>query len=297
MFQPLHILTQSELLANLQADIRDSDEDRWSDAELYRAINRSLRAWGNRVQVPFLYELGEWDSSVREYDLPDYVHPPVDPLYQCSGDDEWHEFKGYVVKPGEKTALRLVLAFFPPPSSARVVWWGRNSTVPATLPTISGSSITSTSTSVTVTGTADVADSGFIKAEQEWMQYSGRVRGATTTTLSNLKRGLFGTTAASHNTAVSVEWGVAVHNEGLYEQLTYQAIAFLHALFLTSASSTETEVHQFAMRYWQDRADQWWRGYRKARNPKMLLTREGVGNVAPQYADIYTRQGDWPWYR
>jgi hypothetical protein len=135
-----------------------------------------------------------------------------------------------------------------------------------------------------------------VKIEQEWLQYAGVTLGASTTTLNNLVRGCFDTTAAAHNTTTAVNFGVAVHRMDLYQQLYAHATAFLHGLYLTDAGVTEKEVHQWGIRYWQQMADDYWKTYTPARSPQFVLSPEATGKVYKGYPFNQNNQymGAWP---
>lgn len=285
--QPLHAMTQSELLAIIEARIRDASNARWTDSEIYQAINQGIRKWGDKVVIPFVYSLSS-SSSDREYQLPYYVHGIIDPQFKATNSDIWQDFPGACTIVDDGTGSRLLqLAFYPKNSSARIVYWARNSPVfvPSglTLPTVSGT-LQANETSLTISSVqAGIADTGYVKIDQEWIGYAGRVAGATTTTLNNLIRGCFGTTAASHSSSI-INMGIVVHRDDLYEQLIAQTLANLHSLYLSDASTTEKEKHQWAMRYFQQQADEFWRTYKHPRPTRFRLTRQGVGQVHHGYS-------------
>jgi hypothetical protein len=290
----IHILTQYELLQRINRQLRDTVNERWSTIEKYDAINHAVQKWGTKVMVPYVYSLDDWVSNTREYSLPAYVHEPLDPQYKIDGEDIWGTFPAYEVMPTTGSGTLLVLAFYPPSVDARVIWWTRNSIVPTTVTTVSVE-LSAVATSLTVASAIDVADAGFIKIDSEWIQYAGRVRGASTTVLSNLVRACFGTTAAVHTTTTSVYWGVAVHRTDLYEQLFHQAAAYLFSLFLTDGSAQEREQHQFNMRWNQQEADKYWPNHTMPRAPKMVLGKGAIGHVyGGEYRDLLTF-GDYPW--
>jgi len=158
----------------------------------------------------------------------------------------------------------------------RIIWYAQNGRLPTTTPTLNAS-ITSSSTSLVLASVVDVAPAGYIKIDNEWLAYADTTIGSTTTTLLNLQRGLYETTAASHTGATAVYWGVMAQRQDLYDQLQDQATAKLHALFLTNASPQETEQHVFQTRYYQQLADEYWARFTPARSPKLILSRQGIG--------------------
>jgi hypothetical protein len=103
------------------------------------------------------------------------------------------------------------------------------------------------------------------------MAYYGVTRGSTTTVLNNLVRGLYGTTAAVHNTASTVYWGVSVDDMRLYNQLYDQVQAYLYRRLISDGSVHESGRYQGLMQYAQERADVFWRMYAPVR-PAPVLT-------------------------
>lgn len=295
---PFQAKTQLQLSDELAARLRDPTNVRWTAVEKYNAINHAVQMWGNRVLIPFIYTPSDWVYNTRQYTLPSYVHEPIQVFWKSNATSPiWKEFVAFDVGVEAGAGTNLTFEFYPYPSQARVVWWGRNSQVPTTVPTISGSSITDTSTSVTVGAAVDCSDSGFVKIEAEWIQYAGVTRAAATTTLTNLIRGCFGTTAASHNTAVSVYWGVAVHMQSLFEQLMAEAMAYLHQLYLNLAAVTEKETYQWNMRYWKQQADDFWMTYVPAYSPKMVPSLRGFGEpLDDTYPSLWSTYPDYPYF-
>jgi hypothetical protein len=289
------ILTQAELQTRLKRMMRDTQHERYSSVETYDAINSALQKWGPRVLIPYVYTLADWDSNTREYELPTYVHQPLDAQFKLHDELTWQSFPAYDVQADGSGDNLLALAFFPPNADARVVWWGRNSPVPTTLATLSNQ-IVAADTTMQVTGVLDVADAGYVKIDFEWIQYAGRVKGSGVTVFSNLQRGCFDTTAATHNSSTTMYWGVAVHRADLYEQLFHQACAYLFGLFLTEGSAQEREQHQFNMRWHQQEAHECWKLYTPSHSPKFILSREAIGPVYSGYP--HTRsdsQYRWWW--
>ena len=55
---------QNEILADTQAERRDTAADRWTTTEVYRCLNRALDEWDGRVSVPMLYTIpGGWKDA------------------------------------------------------------------------------------------------------------------------------------------------------------------------------------------------------------------------------------------
>ena len=270
--------TQLEINGFLEADLRDTNNDRWSDAEIYRAVNRALSTWDTRVLIPFVYAF-TFATNEKEYSLPEYVQEPLEVQWQVSGEDFWRDLGIFDVHTATAAAKVLRLAYYPYSASGRVVYWVANGPVPTTIPTLNAAISSTTATTCTMTAVPVIGQNGYVKINAEWMAYHGPTQTETVTTLNNLERGLFGTTAATHLSGATVNWGIVTHRTDLFEQLQAQAIAHLHSLFLTNASAHEVETHQFNLRWQQQQADEYWRRYTPMRQPKMRLTRDGIGSL------------------
>lgn len=286
------LIDQSELLTLTRNDMRDPDGERWPSSEIIQAINSSIQAWGKKVIIPFLHTIsGGFLQNTFDYTLPTYIKEPFDvqmkvvvnqfynglPVYNSSGSvTTWQDMIAWESEPNGSGGQTLRLQFPPGAIEGRIIWWAQNGKLPATAPVLDAT-ITDSSSSLTLTSNPSIGPAGFIKIGEEWMSYAGRTVGATKTTLLNLGRGINDTTAAGHNSGVSVYWGVAAHRQDLFDQLRNQTIYRLHALFLTNASPQETEQHVFQARFYKQLADEFWRGYTGPRSPKMLLTLQGIG--------------------
>lgn len=287
----IRVRTQYELYLELRRRLRDTSDARWSAVEKYDALNYAILSWGTRVLVPYVYTIsGGWVTTTRQYTLPDYVRGKIDPQIKVGSNDYWEAITSYEIFPDTGTGTLLTLAFYPRTDTARVLWWAENSMVPNVVTTLN-TTISSSDTSLITDTTAPVGDAGFVKIGNEWMQYSGITIGTSTTTLNNLVRACFDTTAASHTSTASVYWGVAVHRDDLYIQLLDQASAHLHSMLITDGAAHEMEAHQWNLRYYQQRADEFWRRYAPARSPKMVLGRNAIGDTNGHTAHRYPLSG------
>jgi len=116
-----------------------------------------------------------------------------------------------------------------------------------------------------------VGDTGFIRIEDEYIQYAGVEYSGSDITLSNLVRSVVdGGDGDSHDGGTQVTWCIAATNPSLYTQLLNQARAHLHSYFLTAAPAQETEHHQWQMQWYQQQADGFWKGWVPARQPRIL---------------------------
>jgi hypothetical protein len=275
----VYLRTQAVVLADIKNRLRDTANARWSDAEVYRAINRALETWTGRVSIPALYTF-TMTAGVSEYTLPSYIDPDRYNVqaHEWLGVDEsdlatatqpaWLDVPSSVTDPSATGALTLRIQTPVYSTSGRIIYWTRSSPVPTTVPT-STAEISATATSVTAGAAVDVGETGWVYINAEWIQYSGTARGASTTTLSNLVRAQNNTTAAIHLITQSMYWGIGVNDLALYEQLSNQACAYLHEMYLTSGAQKERDLHVQMVSYYQQRADAYWRRYVPARSPRI----------------------------
>lgn len=283
--------TQTEILSQLETLLMDTANERWSDANIYAAMNLALDQWRGRVLIPYVYTVSSgFVAGTYEYALPDFVDGPITPqdkeyvgdwyyLTGLSADSlSWQNLLEYTVEPTTAGGRVLRFSFQPTESDGRILWWGSNGPVPTSLP-VTSATIDSDDTSVTLTTKPTLNRSGFVKIDSEWLQYAGITEAATTLTLTNLVRGLNGTTAASHTGGATVTWGIAMDNEGLLRQVLDQARAHLMEMWLSNPSSRETAHYEKQMVYYQGRADAFWRRYVSKRPTRFTLSRMGVGPI------------------
>jgi len=295
--------SQSDLLADMRRRMRDPEGARWPDHEVYTGINDCLLTWHNRVTVPHLYTIsGGYVSGAVDYALPAYIRGSIDPQQKryssyfpnVSGisleAETWVDVQAFTVEPDGSGGQKLRLEFSPATDDARVIWWSYNGQVPLTIPALNAG-ITATDTSLVLsTAVTDISDAGYIKIDSEWLHYAGVTYGVSTTTLSNLLRGLNETTAATHDSADTVTWGVGGHRADLFGQMYNYVRGFLHALFLTDAAESERTHHERQAMYYNDMARAFWRGYVPNRKPKMRLGREAAGTLDESHYQYYARQ-------
>jgi hypothetical protein len=264
----LTLVTQTELLGGLRTQMRDTGATkRWSDAEIYGAINEALTHWHNRVTTLHVYQT-TISGGHDIVPLPAYVGKVKYLQNLNTGGERWAELTMWDIHP-DATGLRSIHIYGAYAGTLHVVHERANGPVPSSIATTSGS-MTATSDTVAVTTNADVEPCGWIKVDGEWMAYSGVNRAASSVTLLNLARGQYETTAATHNNGVTVHWGVAAPDRVLYVQLYDQVRALLHAMYLTDAADTEKAHHERYMNYFQGRADQFWLRH-AARGPRLRI--------------------------
>lgn len=295
--------TQTELLQDMRRRMRDPDGARWPDYEVYTGINDCLLTWHNRVTIPHLYTVpGGWVAGQSDYTLPAYIRGHLDPqqrryssnlpyiLGVSSDADTWVDVQAFTVEPDGSGGQVLRFDFSPGSDDGRVIWWSHNGPVPLSAPTLSATIDSDDTSLVLASAVSDIDQAGYIKIDSEWLHYSGVSYGASTTTLSNLLRGVNSTTAATHTSSTSVSWGVGCHRADLFGQLYNATRSFLHALFLTDAADSERTHHERQAMYYADMARGFWRSYVPNRKPKMRLGREAVGDILEDNAYFaYTR--------
>ena len=279
----LHLRTQTELLADIRARVRESSAARWTDVEIYRAIGDAIMAWSSRVSIPVYYDFGTLTAGTYAYALPDYIDE--DAMFiqwqkTIEGGDgtntnTWIDAAAWDV---EVTAAGIRQVRFSAPVyavNARILYWKRQGRIPTALP-VTSAQIVAADTSVTLTTAADVDDAGYVKIDGEYLFYSGVARGASTIVLQNLLRGQWDSTAATHSGGASVAFCVSAPTVDLWAQLYDQTIANLHNLWLHTASPDERDRAEKMMVYHQGKADMFWRRYRPIRSSRLNLSRESV---------------------
>lgn len=271
---------QNDILADTQAERRDTGADRWSATEIYRGLNRALDEWDGRVSMPMLYTIpGGWSAATDSYALPAYIHGTVQPqvryapVSDFSTETTWVNLRMYSLEPDGLggTVLRVRVSGSGPQltSDGRVIWYAKNSRVPLAPPALSAE-LSATATTLTVNAAVEVGDTGYLKVDSEWMSYAGVTRGASTTTLLNLQRALNGSTAAIHSAGATVYWAVCAPSQRLFGVLLDQVFVHLHGLFLTDGSNKTTEHHERQMLYFENRVKEAWRRHVPAHSPVMV---------------------------
>ena len=276
-----YLRSQSDLKTQLRAVLRDTGSARWTDAEVYTAMNMALSQWQGRVSVPMLYSLTDgFTAGVNEYTLPAYIRPPFRPQYLSYVEDgvqigdtteyQWNDVRDWEAEPDADDGWKLRVRSVVNSTDARIIWFARNGSVPTTVPAIpTGGDITATSTSVIANAALDVGDAGYVFCGSEWIGYAGLTRAASATTLLNLTRGVNETTAAVHAAAATLTWGVAAPSTDLYQQLLDQTAMYLHQMFLGQASPNERDLHERMISFFKNNAEMFWRRYVPSRSPRI----------------------------
>ena len=287
-----HLRTQSSLLAEIRRMMRDpaGENSRWTDAEIYDAINTALDSWHGRVQVPRFYDI-DWVSGTYEYTLPDYINADTMDVQakhtiwglNATTEDEWGEtyedMVAWHVIPSSTGGQTLVVEHTTYSTDGRIIWWGYNGRIPTTIPTLDDGITATATTAELATVVTDIGRSGYVKIGNEWLSYAGYSDDASNSTLAAMVRGLDGTTAAIHAAAAQVEFGVAAPDGRLWGQLFNQVAAELHRMFLTNGGPNEGEHHERILGLHEKRVNDFWRSWSPVRPPKVVLSRRAIGGM------------------
>ena len=266
-----YIRSQSDLLAELNVLVRDGSNTRWTAAEKYAALNQVLMTWAELVKLEHIYTIsGGWQAATYEYALPSYVRPPIYPellrrvpdiAYTVLGvTTKWQDVPGWELVSDGNGGQVIRLSAPPRTLDGQVAFYSPNSRVPTTIPVTSGST-SSTATTMLISTAIDIDDVGYIKCESEYIAYYGVTRGASTTTLNNLIRGLNGSTAATHAGGSSVYWCVGVDDLRLWRLLFDQWKSSLAELFLQDGGTHERAAYQQNLGFYSQLAANFWAGY------------------------------------
>lgn len=271
MQQPI-VRVQTHILGDLEALLRDVSNAKWTDEELYRSINRAIEGWSGRVSFPAAVYVTT-NAETYEYDLSHYVPSPASVQQKPTGAETWEEVAGWEVYP--HYTLSTLRLRSPQAGQVRVIYAAGNGPVPL-VP--AGMTLVSDLTANNITSTGinnnnkyPVGRTGYVLIRDEWIQYLSSTLANSDTTLHNLQRGALGGAAVDHPASTLVYWGVAAPNVGLFEQLLNQAAAHAHGYMLSGSPARETEHHQWAMRWHQQRADEFWLTYSPAWSTRLLI--------------------------
>jgi hypothetical protein len=291
----LYLYTQSEILAVVRGLLMETTADRWTDANIYMAMSAAIQQWQGRVRIPYVYPVpGGWVAGTYDYALPTYIEPKtIQPqakrlLYEwvdtlSAGDETWADIQAYDVEPSS-TGFVLRLSYSQTrndivgaSTEGRIIHWAAPGPVPTTPPTLSAG-IDANDTSLTIASKPSIGRVGYTKIGDEWLQYSGYTEGDTTLTLTNLVRGLNGTTAASHSLGDSVTWGVAIPDMSLLPLLYNSIRMWLMQMYISNPSSREAGQYEKQLGLYQTEVDKFWRGWRPSRPMRMRLSRQAIGD-------------------
>lgn len=279
----------SEIVDDLRIIMRDTSNERWSLSEIYMAIDRSIQEWAGRVMFPATYTFGYIDTEV-ELDIPYYIQGDLQPQHRdytnynsdgtvdsVTGKEVWKDIPMFEVLKDEDGTRTLVLPGSARGTSIRCVYWCENGPVPQITADVPSGDWAADDTSLNVDFimVKTLPTVGYIKVDDEYISYEGVTYGSSSVTLTNCGRGTFGTTAATHTADTAVDWCIAVTDQSLFSQLEDQAVAKLHAYYLTNASPKEIETHTWLMRWYEQRVSDYWKRYVSPKSTRSYLTMRG----------------------
>ena len=284
--------SQSEILSEFRSLLRDpsGDNERWHDNEYYSAINIALSQWASRVQVPNLYSFSIV-SGTYEYTLPNYVDTSnMDVLSKKTiwglpeADDVdqpvvYTSMPAWTVEPDGSGGQTLVLKRGTTDTTGHVIWYGRNGRLPEALPKLSGDVADDDESIELDRVLTSIGRTGFVKVNREFMAYQDFSDDGSNTTLTITVRGLEGSTAAAHSEEDEVDFCIAVPDERLDEVLYHQVAYLLHTMFLANGAPKSTEIHERVIGLHRDEVKNFWRGWVPIRGPKLILSRQTMGEI------------------
>jgi hypothetical protein len=282
---------QVQLRTDILTLLDDTSNARWTDAQVYTAINQALSMWGGRVLVPHLYQPTDysWDNNTYEYTLPAwldgrYITPQMRRVIPYNGypltsdgTETWVDIPGFSIEPTTGEGRKLRFQSMPFDVDARILYWTQQPQVFTTLPTFT-SNFTSAATtaSFSANATNQYPSAAYFKTEDEFFfgTYSTRAAGNITYTVA--ARGLFSAFTDTANSGTSVQMAVVVPDERLFVQLMDSAMAILHRMRFGLASPEERSVHGQMIQLYQAQADKFWRSWTPNRPIKMRLDRRAL---------------------
>lgn len=286
----LFVRSQYQLRTDILTMLDDTSNARWTDVQVYTAINQALAMWGGRVLIPHLYQPTgyKWNNGTYDYTLPvwmdeQYIQPQVRRVVPyinypqlADGTETWVDVPGWSIEPTTSNGRKLRFETAPYNQDARILYWSQPNQIPTTVPTLSATISNGTATTFTLTGANyTVPFFGWYKIEDEVLtaEYSSRT---ATTVFANATRGEFNTYATSHTPTTPVYFCIAATDERLFVQLHDQAMAILHRMRFGLAAPEERQVHSQMIQLYQSQADRFWRSWTPQRPIRSRLTRLGL---------------------
>lgn len=282
--------SQLQLRTDILTLLDDTSNARWTDAQVYTAINQALAMWGGRVLVPHLYQPASyaWSNDTYEYALPawmdeKYIQPqmkrkiPTDAHTVPYNTETWVDVPGWNVEPTETEGRKLRFTTIPFAVDARIIYWSQQPQVFTTIPTFSSNFLSaSTTASFTANATNSYPGIAYFKTEDEFFLGTFSTRIAGYITYNVVTRGMFNTFTDTANSGTSVYVAVVVPEERLFVQLMDQAMAILHRMRFALAAPEERDVHSQMVQLYQSQADKFWRSWTPNRPIKARLDRRAL---------------------
>jgi hypothetical protein len=281
----VYLRDQATILADVRARLRDGNSERWTDAEIYRCVNDALLTWHGRVSVPHVIDVaGGWQAGVYEYSLPNYcnaasvqpqmkVNSGYDYLNTYIGNaDTWVDIPGWTIEPTANNGRKLRFDISPYSSEGRILWYGVNGPLPVTVPVVYGS-VTTADEIIILNGAIDCFDYGWVKVNNEWIQYRGMSREGLFTQLTGCVRSQNSGGVGAHGNGNSVYFCVAMPKLDLYRVLLDQTFVYMNEMYLSNAAPKETQHHQEMIGFYEARIKSFWRTWMPVRGPRIIIDR------------------------
>jgi hypothetical protein len=239
--------------------------------------------------VPYTYNFDFVDTTVL-YTLPQYIMGSFQVQFQDDNND-WNDVRVYSVEFDQNGSKALRLPFIRGSGrNGRLLWWGRNAAPPQDTITLLAN-ITSVSTTLQFTSTENIDIAGVVKINDEWIQYAGRTIANGIVTLTNLVRGVYDTTAASHDADTIIYPGFVVHRQDLLQELEDFVFMQLYTLVLRNGSSQERQSFEAMLNFHMNMVNTFWRKYTSPRPINFHLHPEALGEPL-DHKRMYPASGD-----
>lgn len=268
---------QDDILDLVRARLSDERDRRWTKRAKYRAINYAIRELPDRY-LPSYYTLS-FTTGESSATLPAYVDGPVQPQYKTSTGTVWKDIAHWRVDNDLDGGRTLVLAFAPTSNEdVRVLFWSR----PGPLPEVENictlnADITSSATSLVLSSSPVVGEVGYVQIGGEWINYVGGSSDASNLTLSNLDRGVYSTTAASHSADDLVYFGLPTLSMDVLNYVVLAAGVWLHSTFISSSHAHNADMNGVAVNLLREERDRAWR--RVAQFPSGVIRLDPTGVI------------------
>lgn len=283
----IHLKTQLDIRKDIeQGTLRDTSAGsgkKWSTREILLAINYGIREISGRVLVPHVWEPGtQFGVSSYTYELPSYVTKYARPQYLPSVWDYsptgvnptggWVDMDEWVMEEST-TGNAIRLSCIPRHTEWRIIYWAPVEELPLDAVTL-GDDLDAGGSSMTITTTeADrVPPTGYVKINAEWIRYASKASGASSVTLSRLRRGENWTTDSAHTSGDTVYFGVPATDPVVYDVIQNYAISRLYEISSVT-TTTEEEYHrrERARRLSLQRADEKLASLRPSWQPRLRV--------------------------
>ena len=282
MYNVPFVRTQADLLAEVREYLRDSASAKWTDKELYRAMNMALAEWGQRVSYQRVYSIsGGFSDATFEYTLPGYISGNIIVQVKESGALDWANVLGFRVHVDAAFGSTLTLDD-PQTGSGRIIYRAYNGPIPVVPLTLLGNFTGGTDTSILMNNLSlyPIARVGYFgfsgTAIYEYAGTSDDSLGKAVR-LSNVTTTPFFGHNESASTTETMYFCIAAPDASVFNQLIYQTLSNAHGMFLTNAPAQETEHHQWQMQWWGQKATEFWRGRIPQVSPSLNPPHPAIG--------------------